>query len=137
MRPVGALPAVLLGSVLACWSTSALAVKQKLTERPWTIVWLHGVDLVAGKAATLSFDADGRLSGSGGCNRLSGSYTLSGDGSTIAISNVSSTRMLCEGPVMSFERALIAALQSVGSASIDKDDRLVLGRAGTSVVILD
>lgn len=50
---------------------------------------------------------DGRASGNGGCNKLMGSYTRSGD--ALAIGPLASTRMACPPELMAQEAALLDA----------------------------
>ena len=68
------------------------------------------VSLVEGTAVTATFDADGRVAGSGGCNPYTGGYRV--NGTTITIREVASTLRFCLGPegVMDQETAFLAAL---------------------------
>jgi heat shock protein HslJ len=71
-----------------------------------------GVQSVAiGTSPTAAFGADGRISGSGGCNQFNGSYTLSGN-NTISIGPLATTRMACAPAIMDQENAYLAALQA-------------------------
>lgn len=71
----------------------------------------------------LQFDADGQLSGDGGCNRFSGGFQL--DGEKLTIGPVAATRMACPEPIQSFEFSYYEALQAAQSVQL-QDDRLVL-----------
>jgi heat shock protein HslJ len=84
--------------------------------------------LVEETVVTAEFGTDGRVAGSGGCNRFSGEYTLEGD--SLAIGPVASTRMACLEPegVGQQESAYFAALARVASWSF-RDDRLQLRAA--------
>lgn len=81
--------------------------------------------LVEGTVVTAEFGTDGRVAGSGGCNRFSGGYTLQGN--SLAIGPVASTKMACLEPegVGQQESAYFAALARVASWSF-RDDRLQL-----------
>jgi len=57
---------------------------------------------------TTNFEGD-RISGSGGCNRFTGSYQTDAD--ALSIGALASTRMACEESVMSQETKYLAALQ--------------------------
>jgi heat shock protein HslJ len=71
------------------------------------------------------------LSGSGGCNRLMGSYTLAGD--TITFGRAAMTMMACpEG--MDTEQAFIAVLEGTKHWHIDGSQLLLLDDAGKTVV---
>jgi putative lipoprotein len=76
----------------------------------WTLVEGMDVTIPDDVAMTIAFEA-GRASGSGGCNRFTGSYEQ--DGESISLGRVASTRMACDEEVMSAERAYLSALESV------------------------
>jgi heat shock protein HslJ len=80
----------------------------------WTLVEGMDVTIPDDVAMTIAFEA-GRASGSGGCNRFTGSYEQDGD--SISLDRVASTRMACDEEVMSAERAYLSALESVSSWS--------------------
>ena len=81
----------------------------------------------------LHFGADGRLTGSTGCNTLSATYRLDGD--FLRIQGVSSTRKACLGPVMAAERALLEVLPRVTRYALSARGELTLltadGQAST------
>lgn len=66
---------------------------------------------------------EGRVSGSSGCNRIVGTFTLDGD--TLSIGPLAGTRMACPPPAMELERRVHAALAAVTGYSID-GERLTL-----------
>jgi uncharacterized lipoprotein YbaY/heat shock protein HslJ len=71
-----------------------------------------------------------RVAGSGGCNRMMGSYTL--DGEKLAFGQLAGTMMACpEG--MELERAFHAALQQVARWRIDDETLELFDAAGVSV----
>jgi heat shock protein HslJ len=57
---------------------------------------------------TANFDAEGGLSGSGGCNTYSASYQV--EGNLLTIGSISTTLMACAEPVMKQETAFLDAL---------------------------
>lgn len=71
---------------------------------------------IADADAEMVFE-DGRVSGTGGCNRLTGGYTTDGD--ALSFSEIASPKKLCEPAVMDQEAAIIAALGSAASSSIE------------------
>lgn len=80
----------------------------------WTLLELD-VDqpALAEASVTLSFAGD-QLSGSGGCNTYSGSFTLGEDNPFVmTIGPVVSTQMACPEPILNQETAYLAALQNV------------------------
>lgn len=64
----------------------------------------------AGVEVTANF-AEGRISGTSGCNRYGAAYTL--DGAALTIEPAVSTMMACEEPKMTVETAYLAALGQV------------------------
>lgn len=85
-----------------------------LQATAWTLTHLHGkpIGSVAAQATlTLELSADpARFAGSGGCNRISGTYDLRGR--AISFSAVASTRMACPG-LMDLEARYVDALGQV------------------------
>ncbi|MFQ6395984.1 META domain-containing protein [Nocardia sp. KC 131] len=67
---------------------------------------------------TLTIAADGAISGSGGCNRLTGNATIAGAEVTF---RVASTRMMCAPEVMEVENAVLETLDGKTTATIDAD----------------
>lgn len=93
---------------------------------------LYGTwDLVAWEASPdprdrpLSLTFDGRgVSGSGGCNRYRGSYTVSGN--QLAIGPLGSTRRACPVEIMERESRYLEALGAVETYELDGRGRLRL-----------
>jgi len=61
----------------------------------------------------VTFRSEGALTGHGGCNQLTGSYTQ--DSSALSIGPVAMTRMSCEQGIMDVEQAFVAALEASSS----------------------
>ena len=107
------------GRVLAAFA----AQSQSLAGMQWDVTAVNDgrgavVSLVPGTRVTLSFDDQGRVSGSTGCNRFSARYEQSPAG--VQIASPASTRMACPRPgVMAQEQAVLRALSAVRSARIE------------------
>jgi len=97
----------------------------------WKLVELEGKAVVTppnAVAPSLHFDAaEKRVSGSTGCNNLTGTYAF--DGATLHLSPLATTRMACLNPdVQALETAFLAALQKVTSYRIEGGNlRLLAG----------
>ena len=63
----------------------------------------------AGAEAHLIFDDSDRFGGNAGCNGMGGNAVVHDDSSTIAFSEVITTKMACEDDRMRLERAVLAA----------------------------
>ncbi|TWT19321.1 DUF4377 domain-containing protein [Luteimonas marina] len=73
--------------------------------------------------------ADGRVSVSGGCNQMSGGYTLSGD--RFEVGALAQTKKFCGGgALMAADDAIGARLAGAGTLATGDDGRLVLTTAG-------
>jgi heat shock protein HslJ len=59
----------------------------------WVVDSLDALPLVPGSAITMQFSPDGRITGSAGCNRFGGNYTVNGN--DLTTSQVAVTRKAC------------------------------------------
>ena len=98
--------------------------KTPLLGAEWIIEDLGGAGVIDNSHASLQFLAEGRLAGSGTCNRLMGSYKI--DGATLSVANVGTTMMACPPALMNQERQLLELLGKVKSWRLDKTGALVL-----------
>ncbi len=80
----------------------------------WTLVEGTEITIPDDVDMTIAFEA-GKASGSGGCNRFTGSYEQNGE--SISLGRLASTRMACAEEVMTAERAYHSALEAVTSWS--------------------
>jgi heat shock protein HslJ len=99
-----------------------------LGDTRWILVELEGVALELGdeeSAPHLVLDGvSSRLSGSGGCNRLAGSYEVGDDG--LRFGPIASTRMACSEAVMERESAFLAVLAAVTGHRLEGMSLLLL-----------
>lgn len=86
--------------------------------------------------AEVSFDEDGTINGSGGCNGFTGRFTA--DAGTLKMERLASTKRLCLEPdgVMEQEAALMAALESATSYSMEGPDLTLARTDGSTAVTL-
>lgn len=111
-----------------------------LTDTAWQLEsWVSGGETsapVSDSLITLEFSEDGRVAGTGGCNRYGGTYSAGTDGA-LTVSAVSSTRRACMGEgLMEQEQAYFAALESA-TAYVISSGRLTVtfGDGGQMVFI--
>jgi len=102
---------------------TSVAPGPALKETHWNLIELNGDPVTAASAESqpyiyLHSEGD-KLSGSGGCNRLFGSFDLSGN--SLQFHSVASTRMACADNSMEHEPALLEALKLVSSYRIEGD----------------
>lgn len=117
------------GTVLATFA----AQSQSLAGTAWSVTGFNNgreavVSVLNGTKLTLAFSADGRVSGSAGCNRFTAAYAAERE--KLAIGPAAATRMMCARPegVMEQEREFLKALESVATARFE-GDRLELRTA--------
>jgi len=95
-------------------ASSAAAVGTPVEGTTWMIVDIKGTAVTADdttRAPSLLLQKDGnRMSGSSGCNRMTGIYTLSGD--QLKFGAIAGTRMMCNSG-MEEEGQLLATLSGV------------------------
>lgn len=77
----------------------------------WRIEDVDGGGVIDRSRLEIRFDADGLLSGHAGCNTFSGTYT--GNGGTIDIAALASTRRACAEALMLQEARVLKSLDAV------------------------
>lgn len=87
----------------------------------WALESLKGEKVPAEALVTMNLSDSGRFSGSGGCNRYFGAFTLT-EGK-LGIGPIGSTMMACEQAAMDLERSYLDALGIV--TRITRDDNIL------------
>lgn len=100
----------------------------------WTIGAIRGVSTAAGIKTEVRF-ADGRISGTAGCNRFSGSYAV--EGNVLSVGAIAATKMMCPEPQMAQESKFLSLL---GSGKLTKrfsvsGDLILTSEAGDVVLL--
>jgi len=127
----------------ACASVS---LDEPFEGTPWRLVQLGGqpVATVGGDPKAeprVRFDAgstgnDSRVTGSGGCNRLSGNYRRSD--TALRIGLMASTRMACADPArMVIEGRFVAALEATTSFNLKGGQLTLLNQRAMPVAVLE
>lgn len=80
----------------------------------------------------LTFNEDGTLSGSSGCNGFSGEYTVAEN--QIEFGPITSTLMLCDSPVMGQEEAFFQVLMDTAAYEIE-GNTLTISNNGYTLVL--
>jgi len=120
-----------LGLAALAWpsgGTRAEPATVTLASTSWTVTSVTGFEGTVPGGVALVFEAGGRFGGSGGCNRVMGSYTQSGG--ALSLGEVARTRKMCPPPVMAFEEALLAAMSKVTAVGRTAGGEVVM--SGTS-----
>ena len=121
--------------VCACAATKPPAgAHASLTETYWKLTLLDGAEVIKGKRQTeahfvLRIDGN-RVTGSGGCNRLTGSYKL--EGGSLSFAGIASTKMACTTG-MQQEQTYLNALGQAAGWRIDGQKLVLLDASGRAV----
>jgi heat shock protein HslJ len=104
-----------------------------LANTNWQLVSVYGAPVsTAGPIPTLYFSSANTVSGSGGCNQLSGPYTV--NGSSLVIGPLATTQMMCDQAVMTQEQTYIQALSAVAAYEISGNQLILRTGAGQEVL---
>ncbi len=108
-------------------STEMQQAQNDITEKRWKLVELRGQAVTTNAFMTLH-SADSRVSGSGGCNNFSGSFTLQAGTQRVRFSQLASTKKACFNE--NFDAELAQVLQTADNYSLSADGKtLSLNRA--------
>ena len=104
----------------------------ELGAHTWMLIELSGREVTAPGTRSLQFDRDRHaVSGSAGCNRLTGAYQSTG--TTMQFGPLATTRMMCTKDIMDGETAFLAALASVRTFSFENGRLGLFDATGTLV----
>lgn len=95
-----------------------------LTSKEWIVEDIDGQGIIDSSRASLSFDSEGRVSGSTSCNRYFASYSLNGH--RLEINQAATTMMACPEALMQQERRFLNALEAAQRIAIDPSGALIL-----------
>ncbi len=112
--------------------TPVLAGETALSGVTWFAEDIGGAGVVDNVRSTLSLDETGKVSGSGGCNRLAGTAKI--DGTAIAFSALATTRMMCPPAVMDQETKFLSALARARTFSVQDADLKLFDESGAELV---
>ena len=110
---------------------SAPPTSTALSDATWHLTRVY--DAPVGSEASLTFAADGTVTGSTGCNTFSGAYTLT-EGGRLAFAPLATTRRACLSAAGEQETRVLEALNAVASADRD-GDRLTLRNASGDALL--
>ena len=108
------------------------ATEASVVGQSWLVEYVDGIGVIAEPQATFRISEDGKAGGSGPCNAYFATAKI--DGSTIAISDIGSTRMACAPQVMAQEKALFAALAKAASYRVDAGQLIIADKNGRDIL---
>ncbi|WP_454789648.1 META domain-containing protein [Mycolicibacterium lutetiense] len=112
---------------------------RSLTGTTWQVTSLVSAQAITTSVAleqskpTLTIADDGAVSGSTGCNRITGHATVSG--SSIEFGPLATTRMACPPEVDEIEQAVVRVLKGTVQTTIDADQLKLSGADGNGLVL--
>lgn len=113
---------------------SAAHAATLLDDTSWVLTSLGGIEPVPHVIVALDFDGSGGVTGSDGCNRLSGSY--SADDGSLRFGPLASTKMACPGVVNTQAAAFTAALDAARTFAVVDNYLDVYGADGAHLLAL-
>lgn len=106
-----------------------------VTGEPWRLVQMDGRTFEAeGDTFTIAFGEDGRLSGKGAANRITGSYTNDNANGTFAVSGLAATRMMSLKN-QEEENRFVKLLQEADAYTIDGTFLMLLTKGERTLIL--
>lgn len=99
-----------------------------LTGHRWLLTRLGGESVISEETPVTALFADGRVTGSGGCNGYFATVDSPGDG-RLKVGPAGATRRACATAVMDFEMRYLAALSQVDAWEREEERLLLSGAA--------
>jgi heat shock protein HslJ len=90
-----------------------------LEGKTWTLVQFEDGSPASSERAITAVFKDGKVTGSGGCNRYSATVTSSSPGA-LKVGAISATKMACAGPAGSNEQRYFAALEKAEGFALEE-----------------
>lgn len=114
---------------------------RSLAETAWRATGIDNgkggiASLVADSSVTMSLAADGKVSGTAGCNHYSAGYQV--EGSDVKFTPAAATRKICPAPgIMEQEQAFLKALDRVATYRVEADRLEMRTAEGALALILE
>jgi heat shock protein HslJ len=100
----------------------------------WLVEDISGRGVIDTLQSTLSFDANGRVYGMGGCNRFTGAIKSSADG--LSFGPLAATQMACPPAIADQESRYFAALAAVRKVGVEGAFLILSAADGTQLLKL-
>lgn len=109
-----------------------MSESERLVGGPWLAEDIQGRGVIDNAQSTITIEAGGAVSGSGGCNRIRGSVTI--DGARLAFSPLATTRMMCAPALMDQEQKFLRVLEATRSFRFEGTQLKFLDAAGAELI---
>lgn len=124
LTPKAVTLAAIMALVMSGSTPAAAQQEHPLGGTSWKLATLGGESAREVETTLVFGPQDGTIGGNGGCNSYGGAIAFEAEG--IAISDIVSTLMACDGPQMAQERGFFGALQAAASLRIEDEALLLL-----------
>lgn len=112
------------GLVLLATAVATVAFAASSPVGHWKAEAIDGKPVTAKIRSELDIGKDGRVAGTGGCNRMMGQAKIDGD--KISFGPLAGTMMMCGDPVMAQEKAFLTALGATQRFELLPGSKLML-----------
>jgi len=123
----------LLAAACASHAPGADSPRSELTGTRWVVQQVNGARAAGANALRIVFGSSDRLSGSGGCNSLSGFYET--DEGNIDVRALSRTERACATDIMRQEEALVSTLAAAERYQRDGERLVITADGGREIVL--
>lgn len=120
--------------VAAAWNVPSLSSESRLFGGVWLAEEVGGKPVPDKARLTISIAADGTVSGSGGCNRFTGTAVV--EGNRISFPPFAATRKMCVPAVMIPEQEFLGALAAVTAYRLEGSSLMLYDQVGMQRVKL-
>lgn len=136
MIQLPSIPARLMAALVMVfvWGGPASSAEPGLYGGEWLATEISGKPVPEKARMTLSIAADGTVSGSGGCNRFTGTADI--DGNRISFPPFAATMKMCPPPLMVPEQEFLGALAEVTSYRLEGSQLVLEALGGVERVTL-
>jgi heat shock protein HslJ len=125
--------------VLAAFILSACSASSILSDTSWKLVSFGQANnpTAAGTEPNpmITFDKDSKVSGSVGCNSLSGSFKVSGD--KLVFGPIATTMMACDEKLMLQESTVLQVLGETAKFKLEDNKLTITSNTGDMVAIFE
>ncbi|MGM0526247.1 MAG: META domain-containing protein [Pseudomonadota bacterium] len=107
--------------------------EQLIQGKPLQVKSMSGYSASTAQNAELQFLPDGRLTGSDGCNRIFGHYSLKGEMARLNIAG--STKRMCSDKAMAFAQSFTELLNNIIKIDIKEEDIVIKAQQGQHLTL--
>ncbi len=112
-------------------------IEGSLNGSEWTVQRLNNQPALPAPQLTLAFSADGKISGSAGCNPYVGEYAYTVASRTITVNSINKRFKTCvPTEVMVQEKAFLQALRDADSYAINCQKMTLFAANGRETIVL-